>query len=58
MKAWAWPFLLLALVVGIGVGVITVKADAQTGPSLSERQVRALETIAREMSHMRREKCR
>jgi hypothetical protein len=31
---------------------------AQTGPSLEERQVQALETIAREMSRMRREKCR
>lgn len=34
-------------------------AEAQdSGPSLQERQVKALETIASEMSRMRREKCR
>ena len=34
------------------------EAQAQEAPSLQERQVQALETIASEMSRMRRGKCR
>ena len=46
----------MALIAGFAVQCGRV--EAQTQPSLGERQVRALETIAREMSYMRREKCR
>lgn len=37
---------------------VTKPAQAQQIPSLQERQVRALEQIANEMSRMRRDRCR
>ena len=46
----------MALIAGFAMDCGRV--EAQVGPTLEARQVRALETIAREMSRMRREKCR